>query len=125
MSTCEEITKNICEIVPLNLIPFINLTAVEDMICNGKYILIDLPFTVLFSFELKVYSHGHDISHNSKMIQKYGFFVENPGKYHIYEGLSSLTNISRYDLPDPDTYRWVKGLLLVNVHIYTRILASR
>jgi len=31
--------------------------------------------------------------------------IENPGKYHIYEGLSSLTNISRYDLPDPDTYR--------------------
>jgi hypothetical protein len=34
--------------------------------------------------------------------------AENPGKYHIYEGLSSLTNISRYDLPDPDTYRWVR-----------------
>jgi len=31
--------------------------------------------------------------------------IDNPGKYHIYEGLSTLTNISRYDLPDPDTYR--------------------
>jgi len=31
--------------------------------------------------------------------------IENPGKYHIYEGISRLTNISRYDLPDPDTYR--------------------
>merc|ERR1719429_1081836 len=26
--------------------------------------------------------------------------IENPSKYHIYEGLSTLTNISRYDLPD-------------------------
>jgi len=31
--------------------------------------------------------------------------INNPSKYHIYEGLSTLTNISRYDLPDPDTYR--------------------
>jgi len=31
--------------------------------------------------------------------------IDNPSKYHIYEGLSTLTNISRYDLPDPDTYR--------------------
>ena len=31
--------------------------------------------------------------------------VENPEKYHIYEGISSMTNISRYDLPDPDTYK--------------------
>ncbi len=40
-----------------------------------------------------IFNHGH-------------FVAENPGKYHIYEGLSSLTNISRYDLPDPDTYRY-------------------
>merc|ERR1711983_671202 len=25
--------------------------------------------------------------------------IDNPSKYHIYEGLSTLTNISRYDLP--------------------------
>lgn len=31
--------------------------------------------------------------------------VENPQDYHIYEGLSTLKNISRYDLPDPDVYR--------------------
>lgn len=31
--------------------------------------------------------------------------VDNPQNYHIYEGLSTLTNISRYDLPDPDVYR--------------------
>lgn len=31
--------------------------------------------------------------------------IENPQDYHIYEGLSTLKNISRYDLPDPDVYR--------------------
>ncbi|VVC42378.1 Hypothetical protein CINCED_3A020672 [Cinara cedri] len=31
--------------------------------------------------------------------------IDNPQNYHIYEGLSTLTNISRYDLPDPDVYR--------------------
>ncbi|GLH01154.1 Uncharacterized protein GBIM_07357, partial [Gryllus bimaculatus] len=31
--------------------------------------------------------------------------IERPQNYHIYEGLSTLTNISRYDLPDPDVYR--------------------
>ena len=31
--------------------------------------------------------------------------IKNPQHYHIYEGLSTLTNISRYDLPDPDSYR--------------------
>lgn len=28
--------------------------------------------------------------------------IEHPQNYHIYEGLSTLTNISRYDLPDPE-----------------------
>lgn len=31
--------------------------------------------------------------------------IDNPQNYHIYEGLSTLTNISRYDLPDPEVYR--------------------
>ncbi|KAF2349961.1 Dynamin superfamily [Trinorchestia longiramus] len=31
--------------------------------------------------------------------------VENPQAYNIYEGVSLLTNISRYDLPDPEIYR--------------------
>lgn len=31
--------------------------------------------------------------------------IDHPQDYHIYEGLSTLTNISRYDLPDPDVYR--------------------
>jgi hypothetical protein len=30
--------------------------------------------------------------------------IEHPQNYHIYEGLSTLTNISRYDLPDPEMY---------------------
>ncbi|XP_037087366.1 actin cytoskeleton-regulatory complex protein PAN1-like isoform X2 [Pollicipes pollicipes] len=30
--------------------------------------------------------------------------VSNPHKYHIYEGISRVTNISRYDLPDPEVY---------------------
>merc|ERR1711953_861525 len=36
--------------------------------------------------------------------------VQNPEKYHIYEGISSMTNISRFDLPDPDTYKTFFGL---------------
>jgi hypothetical protein len=36
--------------------------------------------------------------------------VNNPEKYHIYEGISSMTNISRYDLPDPETYKIFFGL---------------
>lgn len=31
--------------------------------------------------------------------------IENPHTYNIYEGMSLLTNISRYDLPDPEIYR--------------------
>ncbi|TRY73635.1 hypothetical protein TCAL_03348 [Tigriopus californicus] len=31
--------------------------------------------------------------------------INHPEKFHIYEGISSMTNISRYDLPDPETYR--------------------
>ncbi|KAG7170618.1 Sarcalumenin-like 2 [Homarus americanus] len=31
--------------------------------------------------------------------------TENPHTYNIYEGVSMLTNISRYDLPDPEIYR--------------------
>lgn len=31
--------------------------------------------------------------------------IEHPQNYHIYEGLATLTNISRYDLPDPDVYK--------------------
>ncbi|XP_064482138.1 uncharacterized protein LOC135394958 [Ornithodoros turicata] len=30
--------------------------------------------------------------------------TKEPQKYHIFEGLSKLTNVSRYDLPDPQLY---------------------
>lgn len=30
--------------------------------------------------------------------------TKEPQKFHIYEGLSKLTNVSRYDLPDPQLY---------------------
>lgn len=30
--------------------------------------------------------------------------IEHPQNFNIYEGLSTLTNISRYDLPDPEVY---------------------
>ena len=36
--------------------------------------------------------------------------VDRPEKYHIYEGLSAMTNISRYDLPHPKTYKAFFGL---------------
>ena len=35
--------------------------------------------------------------------------VEHPERFHIYAGLASMTNISRYDLPDPETYRQFFG----------------
>jgi len=36
--------------------------------------------------------------------------INNPQKYHIYDGISTMTNISRYDLPDPESYRAFFGL---------------
>merc|ERR1711963_967720 len=36
--------------------------------------------------------------------------VQNPQNYHIYDGMSAMTNISRYDLPDPESYRIFFGL---------------
>jgi len=31
--------------------------------------------------------------------------IENPHSYHIFEGMSTLNNISRYDLPDAEVYK--------------------
>ena len=31
--------------------------------------------------------------------------ITNPNKYNIYEGISTMTNISRYDLPDAKVYQ--------------------
>ena len=36
--------------------------------------------------------------------------VTNPDSYHIYDGISTMTNISRFDLPDPQTYRTFFGI---------------
>ncbi|RVE45419.1 hypothetical protein evm_009937 [Chilo suppressalis] len=52
---------------------------------------------------LTTYYNHKTIFGNRKLIAD--AIIENPQHYHIYEGLSTLTNISRYDLPDPETYR--------------------
>jgi len=48
------------------------------------------------------YNHRTFFSNKKKIADD---IIESPQNYHIYEGLSTLTNISRYDLPDPDVYR--------------------
>lgn len=52
---------------------------------------------------LTTYYNHKTLFGNKKTIS--GEIVAHPQNYHIYEGLSTLTNISRYDLPDPDVYR--------------------
>jgi len=52
---------------------------------------------------LTTYYNHKSLFGNKKQISQH--IIENPQTYHIYEGLSTLTNISRYDLPDPETYR--------------------
>ena len=36
--------------------------------------------------------------------------VDHPDSYHIYDGISTMTNISRFDLPDPKTYQTFFGI---------------
>jgi len=48
------------------------------------------------------YNHKSFFGNRKKISED---IIEHPQNYHIYEGLSTLTNISRYDLPDPDAYR--------------------
>lgn len=52
---------------------------------------------------LTTYYNHKTIFGNRKLIAD--AIIDSPQNYHIYEGLSTLTNISRYDLPDPETYR--------------------
>ncbi|XP_032522257.2 sarcalumenin [Danaus plexippus] len=52
---------------------------------------------------LTTYYNHKTIFGNKKVIAD--AIIDSPQNYHIYEGLSTLTNISRYDLPDPETYR--------------------
>ncbi|XP_055679186.1 uncharacterized protein LOC129787521 isoform X2 [Lutzomyia longipalpis] len=52
---------------------------------------------------LTTYYNHKSLFGNKKQISDQ--IIEHPQNYHIYEGLSTLTNISRYDLPDPEVYR--------------------
>ncbi|XP_045481329.1 nestin isoform X2 [Harmonia axyridis] len=52
---------------------------------------------------LTTYYNHKSIFGNKKHVSD--AIIEHPQDYHIYEGLSTLTNISRYDLPDPEVYR--------------------
>ncbi|XP_071452950.1 serine-rich adhesin for platelets [Hetaerina americana] len=52
---------------------------------------------------LTTYYNHKSIFGNKKKVSD--DIIEHPQNYHIYEGLSTLTNISRYDLPDPEVYR--------------------
>ena len=53
---------------------------------------------------LSVYNSQRSFFSDSKAVAK--AVVDRPERYRIYEGLASLAaNISRYDLPDPKTYR--------------------
>ncbi|GJQ68795.1 hypothetical protein Trydic_g5055 [Trypoxylus dichotomus] len=52
---------------------------------------------------LTTYYNHKSVFGNRKQVSD--AIIEHPQDYHIYEGLSTLTNISRYDLPDPDVYR--------------------
>ncbi|XP_041762172.1 uncharacterized protein LOC121588379 isoform X2 [Anopheles merus] len=48
------------------------------------------------------YNHKTLFGNKKQIAEK---IIASPQDYHIYEGLSTLTNISRYDLPDPEVYR--------------------
>lgn len=52
---------------------------------------------------LTTYYNHKSVFANKKLVSDQ--IIDHPQEYHIYEGLSTLTNISRYDLPDPDVYR--------------------
>uniref|UniRef100_A0A182NFJ1 Dynamin-type G domain-containing protein n=1 Tax=Anopheles dirus TaxID=7168 RepID=A0A182NFJ1_9DIPT len=52
---------------------------------------------------LTTYYNHKTLFGNKKQVSEK--IIASPQDYHIYEGLSTLTNISRYDLPDPEVYR--------------------
>ncbi|KAG5669716.1 hypothetical protein PVAND_000011 [Polypedilum vanderplanki] len=51
---------------------------------------------------LTTYYNQKSLFSNKKQVSDK--IIEHPQNYNIYEGLSTLTNISRYDLPDPEVY---------------------
>jgi hypothetical protein len=48
------------------------------------------------------YNHKGYFDNKKKIADE---ITENPHSYHIFEGLSTLSNISRYDLPDAEIYK--------------------
>ncbi|XP_054708235.1 sarcalumenin-like [Uloborus diversus] len=52
---------------------------------------------------LATYYRHKSIFSSKKNVAK--LITENPLEYNIFEGLSSMTNVSRYDLPNPATYK--------------------
>ena len=48
------------------------------------------------------YNHKGYFDNKKKVADE---ITENPHSYHIFEGLSTLSNISRYDLPDAEVYK--------------------
>lgn len=48
------------------------------------------------------YNHKGYFGNNKAVADQ---IIENPHSYHIFEGLSTLNNISRYDLPDAEVYK--------------------
>ncbi|KOB76575.1 Sarcalumenin [Operophtera brumata] len=75
------------------------------LLAQERELLKDLRHAIDRRIENKIASARRfaTIFGNRKLIAD--AIIDNPQNYHIYEGLSTLTNISRYDLPDPETYR--------------------
>lgn len=112
--------------VSLWSIPFEENTPVRLLQAQEKALLQDLAQAIDHRIENKIASARRfavRVRNHAKMVDCYlttyynhktlfgnkkkisGEIVEHPQNYHIYEGLSTLTNISRYDLPDPEVYR--------------------
>lgn len=89
-------------------------------VCISTYALItssnEIEIDSIYLFQVRVRNHAKMVdcylttyyNHKTLFGNKKKIsdgIVEHPQDYHIYEGLSTLTNISRYDLPDPEVYR--------------------
>lgn len=106
--------------------PYIHGSAAELLYSSEVALLEDIQEAVENRVENKVAlarRHAVRVRNHAKMVDCYlntyynhkSFFsnkrkvadeiIDNPHMYRIYEGLSTLANVSRYDLPDPDVYR--------------------
>lgn len=52
---------------------------------------------------LATYYKHKSIFSNKKYVAK--SIIDNPREYNIYDNLGGMTNVSRYDLPNPETYK--------------------